>query len=56
MKPRLLADENTAHYLIAACWQIEAGFPMVHISDWMEGAYLGVKGPARLMALRESER
>jgi len=31
------------------------GFPIVHISDWEDGAYLSVKDPALLMALRESE-
>jgi hypothetical protein len=54
VKPRLLADENTSHRLVAACRQIEAGFPLVHISDWQEGAYLSVKDPALLMTLRES--
>lgn len=55
MKARLLADENTSHRLAAACRQIEAGFPILHISDWKEGAYLSAKDPALLMALRESE-
>jgi hypothetical protein len=54
VKPRLLADENTSHRLVAACRQIEAGFPLVHISDWRDGAYLSVKDPALLMTLRES--
>ena len=55
MKARLLADENTSHRFVAACRQIEAGFPTIHISDWKDGAYLSVKDPALLMALRESE-
>ena len=54
VKPRLLADENTSHRLVAACRQIEAYFPLVHISDWQESAYLSVKDPALLMALHES--
>lgn len=54
MKVRLLADENTSHRLVSACRQIEAGFPILHISDWEKGAYLSVKDPALLMALRES--
>lgn len=54
MKPRLLADENTSHRLVAACRQIEADFPLIHISDWQEGAYLSAKDPALLMALHES--
>ena len=55
MKPRLLADENTSHRLVAACRQIDSGFPLVHISDWQDGAYLSVKDPALLMTLRESK-
>jgi len=51
---RLLADENTSHRMVAACRQIEAAFPIVHISDWRGGAYLAVKDPALLMVLRES--
>ena len=54
MKPRLLADENTSHRLVAACWQIEAEFPIMHISEWEKGAHLSVKDPALLMALRVS--
>lgn len=54
MKPRLLADENTSHRFVAACQRIHADFPIVHISDWQDGAYLSVKDPALLMALRES--
>ena len=53
MKPRLLADENTSHRLVAACRQIETAFPIIHISDWEKGAFLSVKDPALLMALRE---
>ena len=53
MKPRLLADEKTSHRLVSACRQIDAGFPLVHISDWVNGAYLSVKDPALLMTLRE---
>jgi hypothetical protein len=55
VKPRLLADENTSHRLVAACRQIDSGFPLVHISDWRDGAYLSVKDPALLMTLRESK-
>ena len=53
MKPRLLADENTSHRLVSTCRQIETGFPLIHISDWEDGAYLSVKDPALLMTLRE---
>ena len=54
MKPRLLADENTSHRLVLACRQIEPNFPIIHIADWNGGAYLSVKDPALLMALREA--
>jgi hypothetical protein len=53
VKARLLADENTSHRLVAACRHIEAGLPIIHISDWKDGAYLSAKDPALLMALRE---
>ena len=54
MKLQLLADENTSHRMVAACRQLDAGFPIVHISDWNDGAYLSVKDPALLMILREA--
>lgn len=53
MKPRLLADENTSHRLVSASRQIDPSFPLIHISDWENGAYLSVKDPALLMTLRE---
>jgi len=55
LKARLLADENTSHRFVAACRQIKPGFQIIHLSDWEEGAYLSVKDPPLLMALRESE-
>ena len=54
MKVRLLADENTSPRFVAACQQMDAAFPIIHISDWNHGAYLSAKDPALLMALRES--
>lgn len=55
MKPRLLADENTSHRMVSACRQIDASFPIIHISDWENGAYLSVKDPALLMTLRDQK-
>src|SRR5882724_4834130 len=55
MKVRLLADENTSHRFVAACQKLKPGFPIIHISDWKEGAFLSAKNPALLMVLRESE-
>ena len=54
MKVRLIADENTSHRLIAACRKIEVSFPLIHLSDWRDGAYLASKDPALLMTLREA--
>ena len=54
MKPRLLADENTSHRLVSACRQVAPDLSIVHIADWVEGAYLSAKDPALLMALREA--
>jgi hypothetical protein len=54
VKPRLLADENTSHRMVAACRQIEDSFPLIHISVWREGSCLSLKDPALLMTLREA--
>ena len=53
MKPRLLADENVSHHLVAACRKLEPQFPMTHIADWRDGACLQLKDPALLMTLRD---
>jgi len=54
MKLRLLADENTSHRLVSACRHIDGTFPIIHLTDWREGAYLSAKDPALLMTLREA--
>lgn len=54
MKLRLLADENTSRRMVTACRQIQASFPIIHISDWRDGAYLSAKDPALLMTLHEA--
>jgi hypothetical protein len=54
LEVRLLADENTSHRFVDACHRLLRNFPIIHISDWEGGAYLSVKDPALLMALRES--
>jgi hypothetical protein len=54
LKVRLLSDENTSHRFVDACHRLLPNFPIIHISDWESGAYLSVKDPALLMALRES--
>jgi hypothetical protein len=55
MSPRLLADENVSHGLVAACLRIDRGFPITHIARWREGACLQLKDPALLMTLRDEE-
>jgi hypothetical protein len=54
MKFRLVADENASHRMVSACRQIAADFPLIHISDWKNGAYLSAKDQALLMSLRET--
>ncbi len=39
--------------MVSACLQIDAKFPVIHISEWQDGAYLSAKDPALLMSLRE---
>jgi hypothetical protein len=55
VKPRLLADENTSQRLVSACRQMEPGFPILHLADWRDGAFLSAKDPALLMTLREED-
>ncbi len=44
MAPRLLADENTSHRLVSACQRLVPEFPIVHISSWQDGIWLGLDG------------
>jgi hypothetical protein len=39
--------------MVSACHRIDASLPIIHISDWDNGAYLSVKDPALLMTLRD---
>jgi hypothetical protein len=55
LKPRLLADENTSHRLVSACRRVDLTFPIVHIADWQNGAYLSVKDAPLLLTLREHD-
>jgi len=55
MNPRLLADENVSHDLVATCLRIDRGFPITHIARWRDGACLQLKDPALLMTLRDEE-
>jgi hypothetical protein len=51
---RLLADENTSHRLVSACRRLGAGFPIVHIATWHDGAWLGLADASLLMACAEA--
>ena len=54
MTPRLIADENTSHHLVAACHQLAPSFPFQHLADWQNGRALGLKDGPLLLTLRES--
>jgi hypothetical protein len=53
MTVRLIGDENTSHHLVSACRKIAPRFPLIHLSDWQDGAHLSAKDPGLLMTLRE---
>ena len=50
MSPRLLADENSSHRLVAACRRRTPDFPLIHLAAWREGLWLGLDDEALLMA------
>jgi hypothetical protein len=50
---RLLADANMSRRFVAACLRLEPGFPIVHISGWMDGKHRVSKDPVLLPVLRE---
>ena len=52
--PRLLADENTSHRLVAACRRLAPAFPIVHIARWQDGSWLGLDDTALLVACGEA--
>ena len=52
--PRLLADENTSHRLVAACRRLAPAFPIVHIARWQDGSWLGLDDTALLIACGEA--
>ncbi len=53
IQPRLLADENTSHRLVAACRQLAHEFPITHIASWRDGSWLGLDDSALLIACAE---
>jgi len=52
--PRLLADENTSHRLVAACRRRVRDFPLVHIAAWRQGLWLGLDDASLLIACAEA--
>jgi hypothetical protein len=52
--PRLLADENASHRLVAACRRLAPAFPIVHIARWQDGSWLGLDDTALLIACGEA--
>jgi hypothetical protein len=50
MEFQLLADENTAHHFISACVRLDPQFPIIHISDWKGGAWLGLDDQLLLLS------
>ena len=54
IQPRLLADENTSHRLVATCRQLVDEFPIVHIATWQDGSWLGLNDVALLIACAEA--
>lgn len=53
MAYRLLADENTSHRLVSACHRLTPTFPLIHIAQWENGAWLGLDDPALLISSAE---
>ena len=49
----LLADAHLSRRMVEACLRLDAGFPIVHIADWMKGKHRVSKDPVLLPVLRE---
>lgn len=50
---RLLADGNMSHRFVRACLRRESDFPLIHITDWLEGRHRISKDTVLLPVLRE---
>ena len=51
---RLVADSHMSRHFVKACSRLDAGFPVVLLTDWMGGQYRVAKDPVLLSVLRES--
>ena len=52
---RLLADENMSHRFVSACKRLAPNFPIVHISNWADGIWLGLDDAALLICCSEEK-
>ena len=50
---RLVADGHTSRHFVKACSRLDAGFPIILLTDWMAGKYRVAKDPVLLSVLRE---
>jgi len=51
---RLVADANLSRRFVAACRRLKPNFPILHLTDWMEGKHCISKDPVLLGVLREN--
>ena len=50
---RLLADANLSRKFVRACRRLDKKFPLIHLSDWMDGKHRVSEDPVLLAVLRE---
>jgi hypothetical protein len=50
---RLVADANLSRRFVAACLRLQPEFPIVHLTDWLDGKHRASKDPVLLPLLRE---
>ena len=51
---RLLADANLSRKFVRSCLRLDKKFPLVHVSDWLEGRHRISDDTVLLEVLRES--
>jgi len=50
---RVVADANMSRRFVEACCRLQPDFPIIHLSDWLEGRHRISKDSALLHVLRE---
>jgi hypothetical protein len=55
MASGLLGDENTSHRLVSACRRLIPDFPLTHLADWQDGAWLGLDDAALLSCCAQAD-